>query len=109
MDKLIKQIRLAAQMNQEQFANALGTTPLSVNRWENGKTMPNNMAQLQLFEFCRTHNIDLFEYIVNNVKYKEVDSFYWDVKGVKLSNICSDCRKSMSKKYQEKRLRTKGY
>ena len=42
-------------------------------------------------------------------EYKEVDSFYWDVKGVKLSNICSDCRKSMSKKYQEKRLRTRGY
>ena len=75
MDKLIKQIRLAAQMNQEQFANALGTTPLSVNRWENGKTMPNNMAQLQLFEFCRTHNIDLFEYVVDKVKYKGSDSF----------------------------------
>lgn len=75
MNKLIKEIRLTARMNQEQFANALGTTPLSVNRWENGKTMPNNMAQLQLFEFCKAHNIDLFSYVVDKVKSKETDSF----------------------------------
>ncbi len=73
MNKLIKKIRLSAQMSQEEFAKALGTTPLSVNRWENGKTMPNNMAQLQLFEFCKTKNIDLFSYAVDKVKNKEED------------------------------------
>ena len=71
MNKLIKEIRLMAQMNQEQFANALGTTPLSVNRWENGKTVPNNMAQMQLFEFCKERNIDLFSYVVEQVRYKD--------------------------------------
>ena len=53
MDKLIKTIRQSAGMNQEQFAKALGTTALSINRWENGKTQPNKMAQTQLFEFCK--------------------------------------------------------
>ena len=62
MDKLIKTIRQSAGMNQEQFAKALGTTALSVNRWENGKTQPNKMAQTQLFEFCKKNNIDLFDY-----------------------------------------------
>ena len=71
MNKLIKEIRLMAQMNQEQFANALGTTPLSVNRWENGKTVPNNLAQMQLFEFCKERNIDLFSYVVEQVRYKD--------------------------------------
>lgn len=71
MNKLIKEIRLMAQMNQEQFANALGTTPLSINRWENGKTVPNNMAQMQLFEFCKERNIDLFSYVVEQVRYKD--------------------------------------
>lgn len=71
MNKLIKEIRLMAQMNQEQFANALGATPLSVNRWENGKTVPNNMAQMQLFEFCKERNIDLFSYVVEQVRYKD--------------------------------------
>lgn len=40
---------------------------------------------------------------------KNVDSFYWDIKGVKLSSVCKDCRKEMTKRYQEDRLRTKGY
>ena len=40
MKDLIKAIRTAANMNQEQFASSLGTTPLSINRWENGKTLP---------------------------------------------------------------------
>lgn len=74
MDKLIKEIRLMAKMSQEQFALALGTTALSINRWENGKTMPNNMAQLQLAEFCKTHNIDLFSRLVNKMKYNKQDS-----------------------------------
>ncbi len=68
MDKLIKTIRQSAGMNQEQFAKALGTTALSINRWENGKTQPNKMAQTQLFEFCKKNDIDLFDYIVSKIK-----------------------------------------
>ena len=68
MDKLIKALRQSAGMNQEQFAKALGTTALSINRWENGKTQPNKMAQTQLFEFCKKNNIDLFDYIAKQVK-----------------------------------------
>lgn len=68
MDKLIKTIRQTAGISQEQFAKELGTTALSVNRWENGKTQPNKMAQTQLFEFCKKRNIDLFDYIVNQIK-----------------------------------------
>lgn len=73
MDKLIKTIRQSAGMNQEQFAKALGTTALSINRWENGKTQPNKMAQTQLFEFCKKNNIDLFDYIAKQVNRKADD------------------------------------
>lgn len=66
MKTLIKEIRLAAGMNQEQFANALGTTPLSINRWENGKTAPNKMAQTNLYNFCKEHEIDLAQLIVES-------------------------------------------
>ncbi len=52
MKDLIKAIRNAANMNQEQFASSLGTTPLSINRWEKRKkTLPNRMAQTQLYNF----------------------------------------------------------
>lgn len=68
MNKLIKTIRQNVGMSQEQFAKALGTTPLSINRWENGKTQSSKMAQTQLFEFCKKNNIDLFDYISQQVK-----------------------------------------
>lgn len=71
MKELIKAIRSAANMNQEQFASALGTTPLSINRWENGKTMPNRMAQTQLYNFCKEREIDVVEIIVNAKEYTD--------------------------------------
>lgn len=74
MDKLIKKIRLSAKMNQEQFANALGTTVLSINRWENNKTYPNKMAQANLLKFCKKYNIDLFSFIVDELKKEKENS-----------------------------------
>lgn len=68
MDKLIRTIRQSAGINQEQFAKALGTTALSINRWENGKTQPNRMAQTQLFEFCKRNGIDLSYFIAKQIK-----------------------------------------
>lgn len=57
-------------MNQEQFAKSLGTTTLSINRWENGKTLPNRMAQTNIYNFCKEHNIDVADLII---KSKSVD------------------------------------
>ena len=71
MKELIKAIRSAANMNQEQFASALGTTPLSINRWENGKTMPNRMAQTHLYNFCKERELDVVEIIVNAKEYTD--------------------------------------
>ncbi len=69
MKDLIKAIRSAANMNQEQFASALGTTPLSINRWENGKTFPNRMAQTQLYSFCKERAIDVTQIIIDTKTY----------------------------------------
>ena len=74
MKDLIKAIRFAANMNQEQFASALGTTPLSINRWENGKTLPNRMAQTQLYNFCKKHAIDVAQLIIDTKAYGDTDN-----------------------------------
>lgn len=74
MKDLIKAIRFAANMNQEQFASTLGTTPLSINRWENGKTLPNRMAQTQLYNFCREHAIDVAQLIIGTKAYGDTDN-----------------------------------
>ena len=71
MKELIKAIRSAANMNQEQFASVLGTTPLSINRWENGKTLPNRMAQTQLYNFCKERELDVVEIIVSAKEYTD--------------------------------------
>lgn len=73
MENLYKTIRTMAKLNQEQFAKELGTTALSVNRWENGKTEPNKMAQKQLFRFCMEQKIELGELIVKGKEYTETN------------------------------------
>ena len=74
MKDLIKAIRSAANMNQEQFASAIGTTTLSINRWENGKTLPNRMAQTQLYNFCKDHAIDVAQLIIDTKAYADANN-----------------------------------
>ncbi len=69
MKTLIRKMRELAGMSQEQFAKELATTSVSINRWENGKSLPNPMAQNQLLEFCHKHEIDLADAIVDKFRY----------------------------------------
>lgn len=73
MDTLIRYIRTTANMSQEQFAREIGTTPVSINRWENGKSFPNQMAQKSIFEFCKTQKIDLAQIVIENLRYDNTD------------------------------------
>jgi transcriptional regulator with XRE-family HTH domain len=67
MNNLIKSIRSKLNMNQEQFAKELGTTVLSINRWENEKTSPNKMAQNQIYRFYKEHKLELSDMIVTSL------------------------------------------
>lgn len=71
MKELIKYIRTQAKMSQKQFAAVLGTQPLSINRWENGKTTPNRNAQRHIFQFCKEQGIQVFDKIVDEVSWRE--------------------------------------
>lgn len=73
MNELIRKIRQAAGMSQEQFASALGTRPLSITRWENGKNKPTGMAQKHLISFCREHQIPLAEMVIERMRYEKGD------------------------------------
>lgn len=79
MKDLIKTIRAKANMNQEQFASALGTTVVSINRWENGKAVPNPMAQTNLYQFCKNREIDVADIVTDMLRYehtKDRNIFY---------------------------------
>lgn len=42
--KLIREIRLATNLTQEQFASQLGVICTTINRWENGRSKPSPLA-----------------------------------------------------------------
>lgn len=70
MKELIKAIRSRVNMSQGQFASALGTTPISITRWENGKSMPNQMAQNNLYQFCKSQGIDVADLVTEILCYE---------------------------------------
>lgn len=46
----IQEIRSKLCVSQEKFAQLLGTTVVTVNRWENGKTVPSRLYIKELKE-----------------------------------------------------------
>jgi transcriptional regulator with XRE-family HTH domain len=77
MKDLIKGIRQFASLTQQEFAEILGVTFATINRWENGKAYPNKLAQIKLFDFCKERSIPVYELIMQRIQ-KEVDSLETD-------------------------------
>lgn len=51
----IQEIRRALCVSQEKFAQLLGTTVVSVNRWENGKAKPSRLYIKELKELRKNN------------------------------------------------------
>ena len=54
----IKDIRQQSLLSQAAFAEALGVSFSTVNRWETGKTLPTYKAMKSIELFCQEHEID---------------------------------------------------
>ena len=48
----VKEVRRRLGLSQEGLAQALGVSFATVNRWENGKTVPSKLAQATFENFC---------------------------------------------------------
>jgi transcriptional regulator with XRE-family HTH domain len=48
ISKMIRRLRAALGLTQEQFAAKIGVTFSTVNRWENGKDKPSPLATLRI-------------------------------------------------------------
>ena len=57
MQEIIKEIRKQAQLSQNEFAEALRVSFSTVNRWENGKVIPNQLAQMSIYEYAQSKGI----------------------------------------------------
>ena len=50
----LKEVRRQLRLSQEDLAHAIGVSFATVNRWENGKTLPSKLALNQFNSFCVT-------------------------------------------------------
>ncbi len=98
MATLIKAIRNQIQFNQEQLAAALKTTVGTINRWENGKTIPNATMQRKLEIFCRRQKLEAFvgDQIIKSYEYVSDDGsmilYHGSKKGI-IGSILPNSRK----------------
>lgn len=56
----IIKLRSERRISQRQLAEELNVSFTSVNRWENGRTMPNKMTVFVIRKYCEEHGLDFF-------------------------------------------------
>ena len=67
MKILLKQIRSYLNLSQTEFAEQLNVTFQTVNRWENGKVVPNKLAQSKIYDFCKENKVPVYDFIINKI------------------------------------------
>lgn len=68
MQELIKQIRSYLNMSQTEFAERVNVTYLTVNRWENGHSLPNRLAQSKIYEVCKAENVPVYDMTLEKIR-----------------------------------------
>lgn len=59
--RLVKELREKLILTQQEFANLLGVSFASINRWETGKHEPTIKIKRKIVQLCKENNIDLEE------------------------------------------------
>ena len=54
----IIQLRSELRISQKELAEQLNISVATVNRWENGRTMPNKMTVLVIRQYCIDHGLN---------------------------------------------------
>ena len=70
MQKLTKQIRAYLNMSQTEFAKQLNVTFQTVNCWENGRALPDKLAQSKMFDLCREKQLPVYDMILKKITDK---------------------------------------
>lgn len=55
---VLKQLRKHSLLSQSDFAEEVGVSFSTVNRWENGRTTPNFKTLKRIKEYCERNNIE---------------------------------------------------
>ena len=57
----VKYVRNQLNLSQKKFADLLGVSFATINRWENSKNEPSQLAKNSFYDFCETNFIDVEE------------------------------------------------
>lgn len=57
--KIVKELRTKLIMTQEEFANLLGVSFASINRWETGRHEPTIKIKRKIVALCKENKVDL--------------------------------------------------
>ena len=57
-------------MSQTEFAKQLNVTFQTVNRWENGRALPDKLAQSKMFDLCKEKQLPVYEMILKKITDK---------------------------------------
>lgn len=68
MQDLIKKIRSHMNMNQTEFAERLNVTFATVNRWENGRALPNKLAQDKIYDLCKEYDVPVYDMVLEKIE-----------------------------------------
>jgi transcriptional regulator with XRE-family HTH domain len=67
LGKIVKFIRNSAAMSQEELADDIGVSRLTVIRWESGMSEPNNIAQTKIYDIAKERGIQFFDLILSDM------------------------------------------
>ena len=73
MNELIKKIREYLGLSQMELAEKMGVQFATINRWENGHSIPTRLAQEKLYLLCVEFNVPIYEMIINKIN-EEISS-----------------------------------
>ena len=59
ISEFIRDVRTKLGMSQQMLAQALNVSFTTINRWENGKAEPSNLAKKTFFDFCEGNFVEI--------------------------------------------------
>lgn len=68
MQELLKQIRAFLNMSQTEFAEHLNVSFATVNRWENGRAVPNKLTQSRIYELCKEKGVPVYNMTLRRIQ-----------------------------------------
>ena len=57
--EFVVSVRKKLQLSQKQLATAINVSYSTINRWENGRVVPSNLAVKSFYDFCENNFIEV--------------------------------------------------